>query len=117
MGVAPGCFIDFLFVAYFEADSRFRCNEDGVTHFPARAPVLGSNFLPQPNTSKLEVRKLFLDLPSQAILSALSGAFSPSGKHPKLVAPVPYKQHPSSFRGYQFRRFHSPTIESSLSLS
>ena len=114
--LSPSCLIDFLFVAACQLTCRFRCDEDRVAHFPARTTVLGFNFLPKPKASKFEFRKLFFDLPMQAIFSALSRALAPSGEHPKSVAFSSYEQHPSAFRGHQFRGFrHSekaPSIDS-----
>ena len=80
--LAPCSFVDFLFVADCQATGRFRCDEDRVTHFPARTTVLGCNFLPKPKAPKFEFPKLFFDLPAQAIFSALSRALAPSGEHP-----------------------------------
>jgi hypothetical protein len=97
-------------------DRTLSLYEDRVTHFPARTTVLGLNFLPKPNLSKFEFRKFFFDLPAQAIFIAFSRSLAPSGKHPKSIALSSYEQHPSAFRGYQFRGFrHSdkaPSINS-----
>src|SRR6266404_3568403 len=57
--LTPDCFIDFLFVADFQATGRFCCDEDRVTHYSARTTVLGFNFLPKPKASKFEFRTLF----------------------------------------------------------
>src|ERR1700675_321637 len=103
--LAPRCLIDFLLVADCQATGRFRCDEDRVTHFPARTTVLGLNFLPKPNPSKFEFRKFFFDLPAQAIFIAFSRSLAPSGKHPKAAALSSYEQHPSAFRSHQFRGF------------
>ena len=105
MGFAPDCFIDFLFVADCQATGRFRCDEDRVTHFPARTTVLGLNFLPKPNPSKFEFRKLFFDLPAQAIFIGFSRAFASSGKHPEPIALSSYEKHPSAFHSHQFGGF------------
>src|SRR5258705_4019705 len=72
--LTPDCFIDFLFVADFQATGRFCCDEDRVTHYSARTTVLGFNFLPKPKASKFEFRKFFFDLPTQAIFIAFSRA-------------------------------------------
>src|ERR1700688_658237 len=69
---APDCLIDFFFVADCQATGCFCCDEDRVAHFPARTAVPGSNILPKPETSKLEFRKLFFELPAQAILGGFS---------------------------------------------
>jgi len=88
------------FVANFQATSRFRCDEDRVTHFPTRTMILGFNFLPKPNASKLEFWKFFFDLPAQAVFIAFPRTLSAAGKHPKPVAPPSYEKHPSAFRGH-----------------
>ena len=103
--LAPGCLIDFLFVADCQAPGCFRCHEDRVTHVPARTTVLGFNLLPKLNASKFEFRKFFFDLPAQTIFIAFSRALAPSGKHPKPVALSSYEQHPSALRSHQFRGF------------
>src|SRR6202035_1686589 len=89
----------------------FRCDEDRVTHFPARTTVLGLNFLPKPNPSKFEFRKFFFDFPAQAIFIAFARSLAPSGEHPTSVVLSSYEQHPSAFRGHQFRGFcHSSSF-------
>jgi hypothetical protein len=52
--------LSIFFVADGQATGRFCCDEDRVAHFPARTAVPRSNFLPKPETSKLEFRKLLI---------------------------------------------------------
>src|SRR6266404_4026602 len=68
-------------------------------------PVLGFNFLPKPKASKFEFRKLFFDLPAQAIFIAFPLALATPGKHPSPIALSSYEKHPSAFRSHQFRGF------------
>jgi|SRR6266404_408906 len=68
-------------------------------------PELGSNFLPKPKASKFEFRKLFFDLPAQAIFIAFPLALATSGKRPSPIALSSYEKHPSAFHSHQFRGF------------
>src|SRR5260370_37487195 len=88
--LAPGCLIDFLFVPNFQTTGRFRCDEDRVTHYPARTTDLGFNFLPKPKASKFEFRKFFFDLATPAIFIAFSRALRPSREQPNSIARASY---------------------------
>src|SRR5258705_11128206 len=62
-------------------------------------------FLPKPKASKFEFRKLFFDLPAQAIFIAFPLALATPGKHPSPIPLSSYETHPSAFRSHQFRGF------------
>ena len=53
--LAPDCFVDFLLIANLQLAGRFSGKKKRITHFSARAAVLGLHLFPKANTPKPEL--------------------------------------------------------------